>query len=143
MIYADYTFYKSGYHGTEIDEVAFPSLAARASAFLDYFTLGKSRLNEDMEAVKMACCALAEKYSEIESLSVAAKKSVAESISSGKKSESVGSYSVTYQTAGELKDMVSVAKSELAEICRFYLAGTNLLYRGGCGSVHTSYCNRL
>lgn len=141
-MYADYTFYKSEYHGT-LDELEYEELAEKASAYLDYYTMGKAKYNADLGALKMACCALADKYKEIEDLSAAYKKSVSEAVSVGKKSESVGSYSVTYLSATEFKGEMAVLKSERAEIARMYLAGTNLLYRGGCGSVCTTYCNRL
>lgn len=141
-MYADYDFYTTQYHGT-VDEMDFPRLSVRASSFLDYYTMGKAKSNSDLEALKMACCALVDKYAEIESLSVASKKSVSDAVSVGKKSESVGSYSVTYQTADEFRAQEQALKAELSEIARMYLAGTNLLYRGGCRNVCPSHCNCL
>lgn len=124
-MYADYKFYSEQYHGT-VGESDFPRLAVKAAAFLDYYTMGRVKSDPELDAVKMASCALVDKYSEIEQ----------NAAQTGKKSESVGSYSVTYQTAQEIK-------AELADIARMYLAGTNLLYRGGCRNVCTAHGNRL
>ena len=124
-MYADYKFYSEQYHGT-VGESDYPRLAVKAAAFLDYYTMGRAKATPDLDAVKMASCALVDKYSEIEQ----------NAAHTGKKSESVGSYSVTYQTAQEIK-------AELADIARMYFAGTNLLYRGGCRNVCTAYGNRL
>lgn len=141
-MYADYDFYTTHYHGT-VNEFDFPRLSVKASAFLDYYTMGKAKFNSELEPLKMACCALVDKYAEIESLSAASKKSVSDAVSVGKKSESVGSYSVTYQTADEFRAQEQALKAELSEIARMYLAGTNLLYRGGCRNVCPSHCNCL
>ena len=141
-MYATYEFYKESYGGA-VSEGDFIRLGVKATAFLDYYTMGKAKNNSDMESVRLAFCALVDKYSEIEGVSLSAQKSVSGVSSVGKKSESVGSYSVTYQTADEFKAMERNLKAELAEICRMYLAGTNLLYRGGCRNVCTSYCNGL
>ena len=141
-MYADYAYYTDQYHGT-VGAADFPRLAVKASAFLDYYTMGKAKANSELEALKMACCALVDKYAEIEVLSAAAKKSVSDAVSVGKKSESVGSYSVTYQTADEFRAMEQQSRADLAEIARMYLAGTNLLYRGGCRNVCSTHCNGL
>ena len=131
MIYADYEFYKNEYHGT-LEESEYNRLSVKASAFLDYYTMGKAKKNADLEAVKLSCCALCEKISDIEQISEDGWKSGLGAISGGKKSESVGSYSVTYQSAEEYKAALRLAESEKAEVARMYLAGTNLLYRGNC-----------
>lgn len=141
-MYADYTFYKDKYHGG-LDELEYKGLAEKSSAYLDYYTMGKAKYNKDLEALKMACCALSDKYKEIEELSSAYKKISSDAVSVGKKSETVGSYSVTYLSASEFKGEMATLNSERAEIAKMYLAGTNLLYRGGCRDVCTSYCNRL
>lgn len=131
MIYADYDFYINEYHGT-IEEEKFLGLAVKASAFLDYYTLGKAKLNADLDALKMACCALVDKVFQLECLYSSNGKAFYDAAFAGRKSESVGSYSVTYQTAEEYKSMLRLADSEKAEVAKMYLAGTNLLYRGRC-----------
>ena len=66
MAYADYPYYKNTYLGTAIQEADFPRLALRASSFLDYYTQGRAGQNQDVNAVKMACCAVAEQYQSID-----------------------------------------------------------------------------
>lgn len=134
MVYADYTFYSNSFLGSDISEADFPRLALRASQFLDYYTLGRARKNPDLENLKMACCAIAEKYQIVER----AQKIATESLENGgdMKSESVGSYSVSYQTASEkaqgANQTVINAQSEVVATARQYLVGTGLLYRGRC-----------
>ena len=131
MAYADYEFYKNTYLGDAIQESEFEKLSVRASSFLDYYTMGKAKDNADLLELKMACCAIAERYIVIE-----------RSIGSGseKQSETVGSYSVTYRSNAETAASV---KAEMAGIAREYLAGTGLLYRGGCRHVCSAHCNGL
>lgn len=112
MVYADYNFYTGSFLGSDISEADFPRLALRASQFLDYYTRGKAEKNPDLVDLKMACCAVAEAYSK------AGNKS-------GIKSESVGSYSVSYADEKE-------TSAALVSVARQYLANTGLLYRGRC-----------
>lgn len=113
MIYADYSFYTESFMGVAISENDFPRLALRASQFLDYYTQGRAANNAGLEAVKMACCAVAEAYQTVERTGAKA----------GISSESVGSYSVSYTTDQD-------AKSALSNVACQYLAFTGLLYRG-------------
>lgn len=136
-MYADYAFYIAQYYGTKVDEASFPALATKASAYLDYYTMGKAKANPELVALKMACCALVDKFLEIDKVSAAAETSAFEAVSVGKKSESVGAYSVTYQSVDELKTTERILRGELPGIARMYLTGTGLLYRGGgCGCTH-------
>lgn len=66
MIYADYDYYVNSYFGRSIQEDDFLRFALRASQYIDYITMGKAEARADLEAVKMCCCALAEKYQSIE-----------------------------------------------------------------------------
>ena len=149
MVYADYEFYKNTYFGTAIkEEEEFPRLALRASSFLDYYTQGRAEKNPDLDALKMACCALADQYQTIETAQAIAQKSLSYSMeSSGPEvsSESVGSWSKSYRSGGEsaasaLGSTESYTNT-LADIAKQYLAGTGLLYRGGscgkCRCFHT------
>lgn len=135
MIYADFEYYRDAYGGTLVLEENYHGLSVRASAYLDYYTLGKAKNKADLEAVKMACCALVDKYSEIDAMALKARESVNDVVSGTKKSESIGSYSVTYQSAEEMakyaRQYSEELKKELPQIARAYLTGTNLLYRGG------------
>lgn len=141
-MYADYNFYVERYHGS-VDESVFPMLAEKASGYLDYYTMGKAKYNAELEPLKMACCALVDQYYEIDKLQAAYGESASKAASLGKKSESVGSYSVTYLSTEEFKGNMAALKAERAEIVKMYLAGTNLLYRGGCRNVCTSYRNGI
>ena len=127
MTYADYTYYSGVYMGT-VSSGDFPRLAVRASSFLDYFTQDRAKDNVDLDAVKMCCCALVDKYAVIEAANDAEVKS-----------ETVGGYSRTLATGGESAvsalNATDGARKLLAETCMEYLAHTGLLYRGrGCGS---------
>lgn len=121
-MYASFDYYKGSYLGTLIPEQDYPRVALRAEQYLDYYTMCKSRENAELDAVKMAACALAEKYYEMERL-----KDVSE-----KQSESVGSYSVTYRPAYLASEDAKRIQQELPAVVRMYLSGTGLLYRGRC-----------
>lgn len=136
MAYADYTYYFSTYMGT-VSEADFPRLAVRASSFLDYYTMGKVASRADLDAVKMCCCALVDKYAIIEAAQTAAMKNLA-AVAAGAaevKSETVGSYSRTLATGGESAlsalNATDGEKKLLAATCNEYLSHTGLLYRGG------------
>ena len=137
MAYADFEFYTNKYMGTAIDLPDFARLALRASSFLDYYTQGRAAQNPELEALKMACCAVAEQYQIIEQAQAMARKSLAESLKSegGEvQSESVGSWSKTFRSAGDsagsAASVAANAQASLAAAARQYLAGTGLLYRG-------------
>lgn len=136
MVYADFAYYSGTYMGT-VSEENFPRLAVRASSFLDYYTLNKVKDNADLDAVKMCCCALVDKYAVIEAAQALAMKNLANAAANDAevKSETVGSYSRTLATGGESAlsalNATDGAKKLLAETCMEYLAHTGLLYRGG------------
>ena len=140
MNYAEYEYYSGTYLGT-VSEEDFPRLAVRASSFLDYYTQNRAKDNADMDAVKMCCCALIDKYAVIEAAQALAMKNLANAAANDAevKSETVGSYSRTLATGGESAlsalNATDGAKKLLAETCMEYLAHTGLLYRGGgcCG----------
>ena len=92
-MYANYDYYKGTYLGRLIPEQDYARVALRADQYLDYYTRCRARDNAKLEAVKMAACALAEQYYEMDQLLV----------SSGKQSETVGSYSVTYRSAEDIQ----------------------------------------
>ena len=123
MAYADYAFYRNEYFGNAISENDFSRLALRASNFIDYYTMGKAKNHADLLEVKMACCAVAEKI-----LILEASEKRASSASGALQSETVGSYSVSYQNG---EDVTRNAKSEMVAAARQHLACTGLLYRGG------------
>ena len=136
MVYADYTYYFGTYMGT-VSEENFPRLAVRASSFLDYYTRNRAADNADLDAVKMCCCALVDKYAVIEAAQTLAVKNLANAAENDAevKSETVGSYSRTLATGGESAlsalNTTDGVKKLLAETCMEYLSHTGLLYRGG------------
>lgn len=138
MVYADYTYYSDTYMGN-VKEEDFPRLAVRASSFLDYYTQGRSAKNADLEALKMACCALVDQYQLIEQAQALSAKNLSASIAasgSELQSETVGGYSRTFRsgvdTALAALQTTDGAKRLLAATASEYLAYTGLLYRGGC-----------
>lgn len=142
MAYADFDFYKSMYGGTAIAEQSkFDAMALRASVYLDYITMGKAKNVPELEAVKLACCALAEQYQAIAALYAGASAAF-EAESAGMQSQSVGSYSVTYRDPGDSArasmETAAELNNGLKTIAMQYLAHTGLLYRGGgfCGCTH-------
>ena len=149
MAYADYEYYTTTYLGTAISEYDFPKLALRASSFLDYYTQGRATQNAALDALKMACCAIAEQYQSIEAAQSLAQKSLSASAETGGElqSQTVGSWSKTYRSGGDSAQQalssIQAAKASLASIAQQYLAGTGLLYRGrGCCCV-PSCCDAL
>lgn len=115
MQYADHEFYTKEYKGSAIPAEVFDRFAVRASGFIDYITSDRAAVRAADNAVKMACCAVAEKRYELER-------------EGGKilTSESLGSYSRSFkvdESDSEGKRCYNAAK--------LYLAHTGLLYRGG------------
>ena len=144
MAYADYEYYTTTYLGTAISEADFPRMALRASSFLDYYTQGRAAQNADLDALKMACCAVAEQYQYIDIAQALAQKSLTSSLESSEsgelQSQTVGSWSKTYRSGGDSAQQalssMQAAKASLASIVQQYLDGTGLLYRGrGCFCV--------
>ena len=142
MAYADYEYYTTTYLGAAIKEDDFPRLALRASSFLDYYTQGRAAQNSDLDALKMACCAVAEQYQYIDTAQALAQKSLSASLESDGElqSQTVGSWSKTYRRGGDSAQQalssVQTAQATLGSIAQQYLAGTGLLYRGrGCCCV--------
>ena len=136
MAYADYEYYTTTYLGTAIKKDDFPRLALRASSFLDYYTQGRAAQNSDLDALKMACCAVAEQYQYIDTAQALAQKSLSASLESDGElqSQTVGSWSKTYRSGGDSAQQalssVQTAQAALGALAQQYLAGTGLLYRG-------------
>ena len=147
MAYADYEYYKDTYLGTAIKEADFPRLALRASSFLDYYTQGRAAQNVDLDALKMACCAVAEQYQYVDTAQSLAQKSLTASLETDGElqSQTVGSWSKTYRSGGETAQQAATAaqtaQASLSAAAMQYLAGTGLLYRGrGCGCGYVPQC---
>lgn len=141
MVYADYDYYSNVYLGTAISSDDFPRLAMRASAFLDYATMGRAAKHADLDAVKMACCAVADDYQTIATARALANKSLSASLEAASggtgelQSQSVGSWSKTYRSGGssasEALEVTANSKEALNNTAAMYLAGTGLLRARG------------
>lgn len=137
MTYADYTYYAGIYMGS-VSEEDFPRLAVRASSFLDYYTQNRAKDNANLDAVKMCCCALVDKYAVIDAAQALATKRLTDASAADAeiKSETVGGYSRTLVTGGDAAvsalSATDSARKLLTDTCNEYLAHTDLLYRGGC-----------
>lgn len=135
MIYADYDYYCNEYFGNSIKEADFQRLALHASQYIDYITRGRARA--DIEEVKMCCCALAEQQQTIETAKELARASLSAGAAGGAEvqSETVGSWSRSYRSTGEIAQAVAEieenGKTAQLDIARRYLTNTGLLYRGG------------
>lgn len=110
-MYVDYNYYSTNYHG-KVPLEEFQNLEIKASMDVKNYTF--NRIVEPDENVKLAVCELID-Y--LYKLSQSDDKEIV--------SESVGTYSVSYNT--DKKDSVDKKKKK---IIYKYLAHTNLLYRG-------------
>lgn len=140
MAYADYDFYVNEYGGNAIAEADFKPLANKASVYIDAATMGRANTDPVLEAVKMCCCALSEQYQIINTAEKLAMHSlIASTEESGEiASETVGSWSRSYHTAGNSAQAAIQAaaesKSALIDTVKLYLGNTGMLkavgYRG-------------
>jgi hypothetical protein len=115
--YADYEYYVdpvNGYGGSKADETAFADWIGHASAFIARETFGRIS-GDPPDEVKQAACALVDCLYDWGGVD-------------GVASESVGEFSVTYNT-GHGGHAESV-RSRMYELLRDYLGNTGLLYRG-------------
>lgn len=151
MAYADYRYYITTYLGTAIQEADFPRLSLRASSFLDYYTQGRAVHNAGLDALKMACCAVAEQYQAIgHRPGAGAKGSVRLREIRGRTAKPecwklVQDIPERRDSAQQALSSAQAAQASLGAIAQQYLGATGLLYRGrGCGYGHVSpYCDAL
>lgn len=126
-IYTDYAFYENTYKGNMPPD-DFNKLVVRAS-----YEVQKNIFNRDItgyeDEVQLATCSVADILLKIEQL-----ENKKESIVSNQtlKSESVGDYSRTFDTASvnDIDMQISNQKEKIKEELRRYLLDTGLLYRG-------------
>lgn len=128
MAYATYEFYKNEYGGNAIAESDFNGLANRASAYITAATCGRAAnaVGDDLTAIQMATCELAEVFQDEQRLN-----SQTFSSTGSIASESVGGWSRSYGTktlsATDLELLAARKRSALL----IYLQGTNLLQVNG------------
>lgn len=114
MVYADYEFYKTEYFGVAISEADFTRLARRASSYIDYITMGRATGYSADDAVKMACCAIAEEYQLPEMAKGAARKALYTAPeAAGDTGAGVGAGKVGKAIVGHTAAPVSVSEPEL------------------------------
>ena len=103
MPYADHTYYTQSYRGQRIkEEETFLMYAERASEYMDMVTfdrLSGGVPEEFSEKVKKCCCAIAEALADYADYGGSSTPNG--SGKSGKASETIGKYSVSYTTVGQ------------------------------------------
>lgn len=124
MAYATYEHYVAVYGGEVIPEPAFPKMIRKASRYIDTFTFGriKKENEKDYPMLPDCACDMAEAIYNMVGSTGKAKE---------KKSESTDGYSVSYVT--ELSDGTPAEETlrrKLYTIAKVYLQGTGLLYCG-------------
>lgn len=120
--YADYAFFIEQYGG-EMDEESFRKAIIGASQYIRYITMNRSD-NTDAEEIKYAACAVADVYYS----TIIAEQS---GKGSGKKSENIDGYSVTYITdRADGETVESVFKKKAYETVKPWLGPLGLLYKG-------------
>lgn len=112
-MYADFSFYQNTYGGT-VGEAEFSRFSSRAGAHINQITGGRASTakGEDLEAVKMAQCAI------VDELLAQAKGGVITA-------ESNDGISRSYATAA-----VKTQAQRIYSVAEIYLCNTNLLYMG-------------
>lgn len=119
--YADYAYYKDNFCGRIIEEESFPSVATKASAFIDRLTFNRLHSAEIVsDEVKMATCAVADRIQTAENLG-------ALNINAAIKSENNDGYSVSYNDSNLIRTQLY---ADYEEAALPYLYGTGLLYAG-------------
>ena len=123
--YVTYTYYTTTFLGTVIASADFAQLALRASAVLDSITFNRVAAIVltatdivTIDKIKMATCAVAE---ELQTLALAG------SSGGGIKSESLGSYSVSYADGSK---MSLTDTQKLSNAASLYLGSTGLMFKG-------------
>lgn len=111
-MYVDYIYYSQTYQG-KVKEENFTPLSIKAQALVDYYTF--NRIKNVTEKVRFAVCELVD---------VINQKEINDT--KGIQSEKVGSYSVTYASAEEIKAQYN---QDVKRILYKYLP-SELLFRG-------------
>ena len=110
-VYATYEFYTDEYGGTAVKDSDFTRLATKASRYIDKLTFGRTAaLTSHPPEVSQAVCALCDYYVQVGENRT------------GKSSESIGDYSVTYASR-------KTETAEVRSLVEMYLP-RELLYKG-------------
>lgn len=113
-MYAEYTYYKSDYGGT-LTVADFSRHSKLATAHIDKITnqRAKTATGSDLEAVKMAMCAVVDELDKQERGGIVT-------------SESNDGISRSYAVGSVIKS----SAQRIYDVAAVYLSGTNLLYAG-------------
>lgn len=130
MVYADYFYYIATYMGTDISEADFQALAVKASAYVDYITMGRAKnaSGDAAEAVKNAVCALCEVIQDGEKLNA-----ISSDATRQVSSETVGGWSRSFGTKSVSGTDLQFIESRKREAAAMYLAPYGLLKARGYG----------
>lgn len=121
-MYADYAYYAGVYGGTAVPEDAWPRVSAQADAYIDRLTFGRLHHGWPVtDAVKMACCAVADVVQALPAASIQA-------VAGGVKSFNNDGYSETYGTAAEI---AAGRDAALADAAGIYLPASDPLRYAG------------
>lgn len=111
MAYADYSFYQM--RGGQMSAPDFLIYSEKASDYIDYITFEHAKTYDDTEnRLKKCCCALVDEMKKTDNIS-------------GKSSESIGSYSVSFS-----ENTNTEVQKRYGNVCRIYIGSTGLMYRG-------------
>ena len=93
MPYADYEYYACVYLGTLLSDSDFQTFAVKASAYVDYVTMGRAKnaSGDAAEAVKNAVCAICEVIQDGEKLNA-----ISSDATRPVSSETVGGWSLAF-----------------------------------------------
>lgn len=119
MAYTDYDFYINKYYGDQIDEEDFQKFAERASDYVYSYTQGLSNnvaSTKTIEQVRKATCAIAEILQDENTVSQKAYSS-----SPMISSESVGSYSRSFEKAEMGEEDIQIFEKRKMDALRLYL----------------------
>lgn len=131
MAYADYDYYTTVYMGKAISEEDFPPLAVKASAYVDWATMQRSKnaTGDAADAVKNAVCALCEIIQDgkkLNAISSDAERPV--------QSETVGGWSRSFGSKAVSASDLQLIENRKREAVMMYLAPYGLLQARGYGS---------
>ena len=128
MAYADYIYYATVYMGGSLTEDIFPALAVKASAYVDYVTMGRAKnaFGDAADAVKNAVCALAEIIQDSNKLNA-----VSTDTERAVSSETVGAWTRSFDSKNVSATDVQLIESRKREAVVMYLAPYGLLKARG------------
>lgn len=128
MAYADYEYYLNTYGGRAVGPDDFPRLSQQASAYIDGITQGRSKTasGDDLEAVKMAMCALTDVFLDEDIMNATAFSGEAKL-----SSETAGRWTKSYSTKSVGGTEVDLIEKRKKDALMTWLGSTDLLKSRG------------